>query len=97
MADKTISFRSDDALANKIEKYVKECFGGRGKSDFIRTAVEFYLERKESEFRSVPEEVINNIAFLLQLVLTIEDLNVEKDIVKDEVSRLWQMVQSTQS
>jgi len=97
MADKSTTFRSDDAFIDKIDKYVKDCFSGKSRSDFIRTAIEFYLDRKEGEFRSIPEEVINTIAFLLQLVVTIEDLNVERKIVKDEVSRLWQMVQNTQS
>ena len=97
MADKTITLRSDDAFVDKIDKYVKDCLSGKNRSDFIRTAIEFYLDRKESEFCSIPEEVVNTIEFLLQLVLTIEDLSVEKEMVKEEVKRLWQMVQNTQS
>ncbi len=77
MADKSMSFRCEDAFASKIEKYMKDYFAGKSKSDFIRMAIEFYLDRKESEVCSIPEEVINAVAFLLQLVLTIEDLSVE--------------------
>lgn len=97
LADKMINFRCDIILNNKIEKYVNECFGGGNKSDFLRTAIEEYFKQKKQEFCGLPNEIRDNIAFLYQLIVTVEDLSSEKELLKSEVTRLWQMAQNTQS
>lgn len=95
MVNKATSFRLDADLSNRIDKYIRDSGNVQDKSDFFRAAIIFYLNYKEKQFSSIPEEIINSIAFLMQIVQAIQDLNAEREFVEGEVIRLWQMAKST--
>lgn len=96
MAKEPLGCRVDEELVQQISPYVKGRFNGN-KSEFVRAAIEAYVQQNEAEMAAIPEDVVVGIEFLAQVILTSQDLTRDKKFISEEVARIWQMVSSQQS
>lgn len=91
MAKEPLGCRVDEELLQQISPYVKGRFNGN-KSEFVRAAIEAYVQKNEEEMAAIPEDVVVGVEFLAQVILTSKDLTRDKKFISEEVVRLWQLV-----
>ncbi len=91
MAKEPLGCRVDEELLQQISPYVKGRFNGN-KSEFVRAAIEAYVQQNEAEMAAIPEDVVVGVEFLAQVILTSKDLTCDKKFISEEVVRLWQLV-----
>lgn len=96
MAKEPLGCRVDEELLQQISPYVKGRFNGN-KSEFVRAAIEAYVQQNETEMAAIPEDVVVGVEFLAQVILTSQDFARDKNFITGEVTRLWQMVSSQRS
>lgn len=87
----SITFKVDKALRNQIEELAQKEFLGK-KSPLIKKALVEFLDKKEQEYRMVPEDVKDRVVYILNLVEN-GNLSTEAwDIVRNEVKELWENI-----
>lgn len=87
----SMSFRVEKDLYVKIDELAKKEFAGK-KTPLIKEALLEFLDKKDHEYKKIPDDVKVRIDYILNLLLNGALSHNSWEIIKDEVKELWENV-----
>ncbi|MBP2659372.1 MAG: hypothetical protein H6Q69_2404 [Firmicutes bacterium] len=90
---KVITMKLTEELLREVDTQAKVL--GRDRSTFIRECIDAYFAERKG-LSDLPEELVDQITFLVQIIITADNLEESKEIIVKEVLQLWKVLEQIQ-